>query len=528
MPAAIEAGDQVAQGVLVGRRTHILQGRGNAAGAGAQRRPHLGPHHVHRLQGDDPPPGREAREQGRRDGQEQSLPQGHAVATILGVAPCQAAREESPAGSGKRPIALVARSETSSDRHCKTSLRHACSTRPAFPALRPGFRASCVCGARAGAAAAAGHGHRHVAAARVRCRSRWCSRRDQRAESLRHRPCRHAGPARSAERADPGGQSRRGVRQSVSAPRCNITGFQASPLQGTEQGLAVYVNGARFNQPFGDTIDWEVIPSIAIDRVEIEGSNPVFGLNALGGSLNVRMKTGFTYQGGEADASGGSFDQEQGDLQYGAVRGNTAIYLSGNALHQDGWRDLQSSDIRNFYGDLGWKRDAAEVHLNLTLAELGPERPRHVAGRAAGSRSAGAVHRAERDLEQLCRDQRQRHLRTVRRYLAAGGRLLPVSAAASGEWQCGQRRALRRRLRPALQRSRHPIHHTRRRRHSRLSRWWPRIPSSTSRPPTPTVTASRRRSPTPRASSACGTISPAAAVSTARRRCSAPTASSVA
>ena len=151
-------------------------------------------------------------------------------------------------------------------------------------------------------------------------------------------------------------------------PALQYHGFQASPLQGTEQGLAVYVNGARFNQPFGDTIDWEVIPSIAIDRVEIEGSNPLFGLNALGGSLNVRMKTGFTYQGGEADASGGSFDQEQGELQYGAVRGNTAIYLSGNVLHQDGWRDLQSSDIQNFYGDLGWKRDAAEAHFNLTLA----------------------------------------------------------------------------------------------------------------------------------------------------------------
>ncbi len=151
-------------------------------------------------------------------------------------------------------------------------------------------------------------------------------------------------------------------------PALQYHGFQASPLQGTEQGLAVYVNGARFNQPFGDTINWEVIPQIAIDRLDVEGSNPVFGLNALGGSLNVRLKNGFTYSGGEADASGGSFDQEQGEAQYGATRGDFAIYVAGNVLHQDGWRDLQSSDIRNFYGDLGWRRDAAEVHFNLTLA----------------------------------------------------------------------------------------------------------------------------------------------------------------
>ncbi len=32
-------------------------------------------------------------------------------------------------------------------------------------------------------------------------------------------------------------------------------GFQASGLQGTPQGLAVYVNGVRFNQAFGDTVN---------------------------------------------------------------------------------------------------------------------------------------------------------------------------------------------------------------------------------------------------------------------------------
>ncbi len=151
-------------------------------------------------------------------------------------------------------------------------------------------------------------------------------------------------------------------------PTLQYHGFQASPLQGTEQGLAVYLNGARFNQPFGDTINWDVIPQVAIDRIDVEGSNPVFGLNALGGSLNVRMKNGFTYAGGEADASGGSFGQAQGEAQYGAVSGDTAIYVAGNVLHQDGWRDLQSSDVRNFYGDVGWRRDAIELHANLTLA----------------------------------------------------------------------------------------------------------------------------------------------------------------
>jgi iron complex outermembrane receptor protein len=144
-------------------------------------------------------------------------------------------------------------------------------------------------------------------------------------------------------------------------------GFQASPLQGSGEGLAVYVNGARFNQAFGDTVNWELLPSIAIDKVNLEGSNPVFGLNALGGALSLQMKNGFTYQGVEADVSGGSFDTIQAESQYGLQRGNWSFYAAGNELHQDGWRDLQSSDIQNFYGDLGWRNDRAEAHVTLSM-----------------------------------------------------------------------------------------------------------------------------------------------------------------
>jgi iron complex outermembrane recepter protein len=145
-------------------------------------------------------------------------------------------------------------------------------------------------------------------------------------------------------------------------------GFAASPLQGTPQGLAVYINGVRFNQPFGDTVDWDLIPNIAIDSLNLEGSNPVFGLNALGGSVSVQLKNGFTYQGFEADLSGGSFGQILGEFQYGKQAGNTSTFVAGSVLHQDGWRDMQSSNIQNFFGDIGWRSDRAELHLNVTAA----------------------------------------------------------------------------------------------------------------------------------------------------------------
>ena len=145
-------------------------------------------------------------------------------------------------------------------------------------------------------------------------------------------------------------------------------GFEASPLQGTSQGLAVYVDGVRFNQAFGDTVNWELTPSVAIDRLTVEGSNPLFGLNALGGSIDTELKTGFSYQGAEVDLSGGAFGQVQGDIQYGRQVGDTALYVAASAVHQDGWRDLQSSDIQNLYGDLGWRHERAELHLDVRFA----------------------------------------------------------------------------------------------------------------------------------------------------------------
>jgi iron complex outermembrane recepter protein len=146
-------------------------------------------------------------------------------------------------------------------------------------------------------------------------------------------------------------------------------GFQASPLQGNPQGLAVYLNGARFNQAFGDTVNWDLIPDLAIERMNLVGSNPVFGLNALGGALSVQMKNGFTYHGTETDALGGSFGKYQGESQYGVQSGNVAAYIATSGLHEGGWRDLQSSDLGNLYGDLGWRGDRGEVHVNLTAAQ---------------------------------------------------------------------------------------------------------------------------------------------------------------
>lgn len=166
-----------------------------------------------------------------------------------------------------------------------------------------------------------------------------------------------------------GGVSLQDAQDNPFQPNLVYRGFQASPLQGNEQGLAVYVNGVRFNQPFGDTVNWDLFPDIAIQTMNLEGSNPTFGLNALGGSLSVQLKDGFNYHGGEFTAYGGTGDRWATEFQYGKQSGNWAAYVAGNVLNESGWRDESPSRLRQIYADIGFRSDKFEGHLNIIGAD---------------------------------------------------------------------------------------------------------------------------------------------------------------
>ncbi len=145
-------------------------------------------------------------------------------------------------------------------------------------------------------------------------------------------------------------------------------GFAASPLQGTPQGIAVYQNGVRLNEAFGDTVNWDTIPDVAINRFTLSSNNPAFGLNAIGGAVDLTMKNGFTYQGLEADIQGGSFGQVNGSVQYGVKSGDLGLYVAGEAFKDDGWRQFSSSDIERIYADAGFNGDISEFHLIASAA----------------------------------------------------------------------------------------------------------------------------------------------------------------
>ncbi len=151
-------------------------------------------------------------------------------------------------------------------------------------------------------------------------------------------------------------------------PNLEFRGFVGSPVAGTPQGLAVYQNGVRINEAFGDTVNWDLVPTAAIRSIAVVTNNPAFGLNALGGAVAIQMKDGFAYQGAAVDAMGGSFGRIQGSAQWGRAVDQFAVYGALEGVHDDGFRNFSQSDIRRFYSDVGYRNADAEVHLNVGVA----------------------------------------------------------------------------------------------------------------------------------------------------------------
>jgi iron complex outermembrane recepter protein len=150
----------------------------------------------------------------------------------------------------------------------------------------------------------------------------------------------------------------------------NFRGFSVSPVLGTPQGLSVFQDGVRINEPFGDVVNWDLIPQSAISSIQlIPGSNPTFGLNTLGGALAIYTKSGSQYAGGSIETYAGSFGRKGVTMDYGGKKGNLDYFFTGNYLDDHGWADHNQSKVRQFFGKLGWQDEKTDFDVSLTLAD---------------------------------------------------------------------------------------------------------------------------------------------------------------
>ncbi len=154
-------------------------------------------------------------------------------------------------------------------------------------------------------------------------------------------------------------------------PDINYRGYTASPLLGTPEGISVYMDGVRQNQPFGDIVAWDLIPKAAISEVAlVPGSDPLFGLNTLGGAISVRTKDGISGKGTTLAISGGSFGRRAGEFEHGGSNSKGLNwYVAGNLFREDGWRQDSPSEVRQAFGKLGWTHGGTTASLSFGYAD---------------------------------------------------------------------------------------------------------------------------------------------------------------
>jgi outer membrane receptor protein involved in Fe transport len=153
-------------------------------------------------------------------------------------------------------------------------------------------------------------------------------------------------------------------------PDVNFRGYTASPLLGTPQGLSVYMDGVRLNQPFGDVVSWDLIPRSAISSIALmPGSNPLFGLNTLGGALSIETKSGRSDPGTSVELTYGSHARGIADFQTGGSDGTLDWYVNAHYFTDGGWREFSPSDQGQLFGKFGWHDEATDLHLSYAYVK---------------------------------------------------------------------------------------------------------------------------------------------------------------
>jgi outer membrane receptor protein involved in Fe transport len=149
-------------------------------------------------------------------------------------------------------------------------------------------------------------------------------------------------------------------------PEINFRGYSSSPLLGNSQGLSTYIDGVRVNEPFGDVTLWDKIPSFAIGNMQVvPGSNPLFGLNTLGGAISIQTKSGRNNQGAALEYEAGSWGRQRSLVEYGGVSKDGSVdYIIGyQHTTEDGWRKHSPSHVNQLFSKIGWQNETTKLDL---------------------------------------------------------------------------------------------------------------------------------------------------------------------
>src|SRR6266516_3155209 len=129
----------------------------------------------------------------------------------------------------------------------------------------------------------------------------------------------------------------------------SLRGFQVSPVIGVPQGVTVYVDGVRANEPDAHEVNFDLLPLEDVERVEVVyGPSVLLGRNALGAAVNLVTRRGTMPPSREVEASAGSYDRYE---------------------REQGWRQVTRSRIATLFGKLGLLNGTWDATLSYSGAD---------------------------------------------------------------------------------------------------------------------------------------------------------------
>src|SRR5437879_211712 len=150
----------------------------------------------------------------------------------------------------------------------------------------------------------------------------------------------------------------------------SLRGFNVSPVIGLPQGVTVYVDGVRANEPGAHEVNFDLLPLEDVERVEVVyGPSVLLGRNALGAAVNLVTRRGASPAAREIEASAGSWGRYELKARVGARHGVWDYYVGARYEREGGWREDTGSRIGTLFAKLGVLNGTWDATLSYSGAD---------------------------------------------------------------------------------------------------------------------------------------------------------------
>jgi outer membrane receptor protein involved in Fe transport len=152
-------------------------------------------------------------------------------------------------------------------------------------------------------------------------------------------------------------------------PTLEIRGFRLSPVVGVSQGVSVFLDGVRINEPDAQELNFDLIPMDAIDTAElVRGPGTLYGKNSLAGALVFTTKRGTFTPEVSAAFEAGAFGYLGGRVSAGGVIDDVDGYVMARATQEDGYRDDTPARTRQVFVNVGRKGPNTDLAMTVMYA----------------------------------------------------------------------------------------------------------------------------------------------------------------